>query len=79
MNTLNLERDVMRYDKPNLITGPKRFRNIEIDILRTFDRNIVVQNVDMNYWLANAIQTTGNFRISENKLFGSATYEKGIG
>ncbi|XP_074037516.1 closca [Leptinotarsa decemlineata] len=78
VNKLNLESDVMRYDKPNTITGPKRFKNLDIGILRS-ERNITVQDVDVNYWLTNAIlKTAGTFSISGKKSFRNITAADGL-
>ncbi|KAJ8942440.1 hypothetical protein NQ314_010069, partial [Rhamnusium bicolor] len=77
VNKLNFENEVMRYDKPNVVTGYKKFENLAIDNLNT-DRNITVQNVDILNWIRNSIVTDGNFRISGKKYFKNVTLHKGM-
>lgn len=77
VNGLDLETDIMRYDKPNKITGIKTFRNLEVDVL-SFEKNIKIQDVDIMDFVTNAVLKNGNFRITGDLAISSATFENGL-
>ncbi|XP_018568702.1 uncharacterized protein LOC108908983 [Anoplophora glabripennis] len=77
VNDLDLEYDVMRYDKMNLITGRKKINSLGIDNLLV-SSNIMVKNVDVLNWIKNGVLTKGPFEISGNKQLQNVTFSNGL-
>lgn len=78
LNNMDLDSDLMRYDKNNVVTGQKTIENVRTDVLQV-DKNINVQDVDILGWLENAVLNDGTFDIQGKKRFnGTVTFAKGI-
>lgn len=77
MNDLNMERDVMRYDKPNKATGSKSFQNLDVDVLK-LDKNINVQDVDIIDFTTKAVLKDGNFKIEGKSVIERASFDNGL-
>lgn len=77
VNSLDLEKDVMRYDKMNIVTGKKHFENLNVTYLK-LDKNIKIQNVDVLNWFKNSVLTTTSFNITGHKIFQNAIFLKGL-
>lgn len=78
MNSLDLQNDVIRYDKENIVTGIKTVQNLDVNTMK-IKKNINVQGVDFLRFLENAVLKAGNFNISGFKTFsGFNIFTKGI-
>ncbi|XP_072396267.1 uncharacterized protein clos isoform X2 [Diabrotica undecimpunctata] len=77
VNKLNLQTDVMRYDRSNVITGTKTFRNLDVDVLRPERKAAAatktpvsrVQDVDIGQWMETVVLKTGTYKINGRKKF----------
>jgi hypothetical protein len=77
VNGLDLDKDVMRYDTVNMVTGAKHFENLSIKSLK-LDKNVKIQNVDVLEWFKNSVLTTTGSNITGSKSFKSATFRNGL-
>ncbi|XP_056638010.1 uncharacterized protein LOC130446041 isoform X2 [Diorhabda sublineata] len=80
VNKLNLDSEVMRYDRPNLITGTKTFENLNVDVLRPEGEAALtakIQGVDVLHYLQNAVLNKGSFKIGGNKKFKNIEVREG--
>lgn len=68
INNLRFDTDVMRYDKSNIITGPKYFKDLNVNNLKASEK-IFIQNVNIVDFLKNAILTSDSNSVSGTKLF----------
>ncbi|XP_044255131.1 uncharacterized protein LOC123005441 [Tribolium madens] len=77
VNNLDLETDVMRYDKDNMVTGTKIFENLNVDYLK-LEKNIKIQDVDVLEWFKNSVLKTTSFNITADKSFTNANFANGF-
>lgn len=78
VNDKDLQMEVMRYDKENIVTGVKQISNVNVETLTVGER-IFVQDVPLNTWIKNAIFKTGTFNITGHKTFnGFVEFETGL-
>ncbi|XP_015834885.2 uncharacterized protein clos isoform X1 [Tribolium castaneum] len=77
VNNLDLEIDVMRYDKDNMVTGVKIFENLDVDYLK-LEKNIKIQDVDVLDWFKNSVLKTTSFNITADKIFKNAKFVNGF-
>lgn len=78
VNDLDLQQDVMRYDKENIVSGYKKVQNVKTDTLR-MKPDIKVQEIPILMWLQNSVLKTGNFTIFGRKSFsGFNVFTKGL-
>lgn len=78
VNDLNLENDVMRYDKTNIITGPKLVKDLNVHNLKV-SHNVLLQNVNISDWLKHVVLKSGNYSISGTKVFNNISIERNLG
>lgn len=78
INNLNLETDVMRYDRAdNIVTGFKSIQNLNA-INLNIENGKKLQNVDVDEWFKNVVYTNGSFTIDGLKILKNAKFEKDI-
>ncbi|CAG9856325.1 unnamed protein product [Phyllotreta striolata] len=77
VNKLNLDADVMRYDKKNLITGSKSLRELDVDLLSSKRPDASVQEVAIDRWLDRAVLNEGAYKITGTKTFRNVFVRNG--
>ncbi|RZC40837.1 uncharacterized protein BDFB_005868, partial [Asbolus verrucosus] len=77
VNDMNVEQDVMRYDKINMVTGAKFFENLNVDYLK-LEKNIKIQDVNVLDWLKNSVLKDTTFNITGTKSFKNARFANGF-
>lgn len=78
VNDLDLQEDVMRYDKDNIVSGYKTVQNVRTNTLR-IKSDIKVQGIPMLMWLETSVLKNGNFTITGRKtLSGLNVFTKGL-
>uniref|UniRef100_A0A6P7GAV0 Uncharacterized protein LOC114335883 n=1 Tax=Diabrotica virgifera virgifera TaxID=50390 RepID=A0A6P7GAV0_DIAVI len=77
VNKLNLDTEVMRYDRRNVITGTKTFSNLDVDVLSPERKASAamktpasrVQDVDIGQWMETIVLNNGGYKINGRKRF----------
>lgn len=75
---MDLQSEVMRYDKDNIVTGSKQLKDVKVDLME-IDGRTMVQNVPLDFWIKNSILKTGRFNVTGTKTFnGPLEFRQGI-
>lgn len=72
VNGFNIENDVMRYDKKNIVLGKKFIDAVIVDELK-LNKNIYLQNVDILHWINKAILKNQKQFIPLKSVFSNFT------
>lgn len=67
----------MRYDRKNIISGRKKFNDLNIANL-LLSTNLTVKDVDVLQWIKNGVFRNGTHKISGNKQFQNVTLSNGL-
>lgn len=78
VNGMDLQTEVMRYDKENIVTGLKQLRNVKTEKLSINERT-TVQGVLLDHWIKNSILKTGSFNVTGLTIFiGPLEFKQGL-